>query len=149
MYAVFCEQFTHQAWLGHHIIADGLTAGDQYKLALYTPAASLDQSTDVYTTEGELVSANYTAGGIDVALLQTTNPSVRATFLTFPPVTWSGISGAVEYALLYNATQGNRVVGLVVMQGAYSGTNILSNTVFQFDPGQDASTAMLVSTWGA
>ena len=36
---------------------------DVFRIALYTNAATLNQDTTVYTTEGEVVASGYTAGG--------------------------------------------------------------------------------------
>ena len=37
---------------------------DQIKMALYTNAARMDQSTTVYTTDAEVTTVGYVAGGV-------------------------------------------------------------------------------------
>lgn len=73
------------------------TSGTFY-IALYTNAASLDQTTTEYTTAGEVVAAGYTAGG------EVLTPIVGTTsaFVTFNNVSWSA-SFTARGALIYKA----------------------------------------------
>lgn len=73
------------------------TSGTFY-IALYTNAASLDQTTTAYTTAGEVVAAGYTAGG------EVLTPIVGTTsaFVTFNNVSWSA-SFTARGALIYKA----------------------------------------------
>lgn len=80
----------------------GLTNGQfdftsgTFFIALYTNAASLDQTTTAYTTAGEVVAAGYTAGG------EVLTPIVGTTsaFVTFNNVSWSA-SLTARGALIY------------------------------------------------
>lgn len=69
-----------------------------FRIALYTNAASLDQTTTAYTTVGEVVAAGYTAGG------EVLTPIVGTTsaFVTFNNVSWSA-SFTARGALIYEA----------------------------------------------
>ena len=69
-----------------------------FKLALYTNAASLTASTSVYTTDGEVVSAGYTAGG--EVLVASVNALDGVSFVSFGNVSWSGAITA-RGALIY------------------------------------------------
>lgn len=71
---------------------------DTIKIALYTNAASLDQNTDTYTTDGEVVAAGYTAGG--ETLTSTVASSNGVSFVSFANVSWSG-SFTARGALIY------------------------------------------------
>lgn len=82
----------------------GLTEGQfdftsgTFRIALYTNAASLDQTTTAYTTAGEVVASGYTAGG------EVLTPIVGTTsaFVTFNNVSWSA-SFTARGALIYEA----------------------------------------------
>jgi len=82
----------------------GLTEGqfdfntDTFYIALYTNAATLDQTTTAYTTAGEVVAAGYTAGGrVLTPLVGTTSA-----YVSFNNVSWSG-SFTARGALVYKA----------------------------------------------
>jgi len=82
----------------------GLTEGqfdfntDTFYIALYTNAATLDQTTTAYTTAGEVVAAGYTAGGrVLTPLVGTTSA-----YVSFSNVSWSG-SFTARGALVYKA----------------------------------------------
>jgi len=73
-------------------------SADTFKIALYTNAASLDQTTTAYTSAGEVVASGYTAGG------EVLSPTVAAvdgvSFVSFANVSWSGTITA-RGALIY------------------------------------------------
>jgi hypothetical protein len=73
-------------------------SADTFKIALYTNAASLDQTTTAYTPAGEVVAPGYTAGG------EVLSPTVAAvdgvSFVSFANVSWSGVITA-RGALIY------------------------------------------------
>tara|TARA_R110000822_G_scaffold107968_1_gene237305 strand:+ start:3341 stop:3742 length:402 start_codon:yes stop_codon:yes gene_type:complete len=82
----------------------GLTEGqfnfstDTFYIALYTNAASLDQTTTAYTTTGEVVAAGYTAGGeVLTPLVGTTSA-----YVSFDNVSWTG-SFTARGALIYKS----------------------------------------------
>jgi hypothetical protein len=74
-----------------------------YKIALYTANATLNQSTLIYTTTGEVVGTGYTAGGKTLTVIppQTDDYTV---YLSFSDVTWNPASFTVRGALIYNST---------------------------------------------
>ena len=74
------------------------TGGDTFYIALYTNAATLDQTTTAYTTVSEVVAAGYTAGG------EVLTPIVGTTsaFVTFENVSWTGAFTA-RGALIYKS----------------------------------------------
>jgi len=63
-------------------------SADTFKIALYTNSASLDQTTTAYTTDGEVVAAGYTAGG--VVLTPTVSSLNGVSFVSFENASWSG-----------------------------------------------------------
>jgi hypothetical protein len=74
---------------------------DTFYIALYTNAATLDQNTAAYTTDGEVVAAGYTAGG----QVLTPETGTASAFVTFEDVSWAGAFTA-RGALIYKAGGG-------------------------------------------
>jgi hypothetical protein len=79
-------------------------SSDTFRLALYTNAASLDQTTTAYTSDGEASGGDYVAGGqvvtATVSSVPTTTGSV--TYVTFTNASWTGTITA-RGALIYKA----------------------------------------------
>ena len=123
----------------------GPTSPDTFKLALYTAAASLDASTAVYVTAGEVVGAGYTAGGntlvISVTPVAANNlAGMPTSFWSFANTTWSGATFTARGALIYNATEGNRSVAVL----DFGADKTVSNTTFQIVfPTPDANSAIV------
>jgi hypothetical protein len=67
-------------------------ASDTFYLALYTNAATLDQTTTAYTTTGEASGGDYVAGGLvvtaTIASQDTANGST--TYVNFSSPAWTG-----------------------------------------------------------
>jgi hypothetical protein len=82
-----------------------LAAGN-FKIALYTGAASIGPDTTAYTTTGEVVASGYTAGGEDLTISQVptigTQTGVATVYLSFSNVTWTSALTA-RGALIYDA----------------------------------------------
>lgn len=76
-----------------------------YKMALYTNNASLDATTDAYTTSGEVVASGYTAGGnvLVVSQIPTVGSGGGTTaYFSFANSTWTSVLTA-RGALIYLA----------------------------------------------
>jgi len=76
-----------------------------YKIALYTNATTLDQTTTAYTSTGETSGGNYVAGGQALTISQV--PTVGATggttaYISFSNAAWTG-SITARGALIYLA----------------------------------------------
>ena len=87
-------------------------SSDAFKIALYTNAASLTNTTDVYTTDGEVVATGYTAGGetltvSQVPIVNGTNPPTA--YISFSNVSWTSALTA-RGALIYKSGSGNPTV---------------------------------------
>jgi hypothetical protein len=82
-----------------------LAAGN-FKIALYTGAASIGPDTTAYTTTGEVVASGYTAGGEALTISQVptigTQTGVATVYLSFSNVTWTSALTA-RGALIYDA----------------------------------------------
>lgn len=98
-------------------------AGHTYKIALYdAAAATLDKTTNVYTAVGEVVGDGYVAGGKVL-----TNYSAAlvndAAVLDFDDAIWDPSTISADGALLYDATDGNKVRAVVSFGGKITSTN--------------------------
>jgi len=123
----------------------GPTSPDTFKIALYTAAASLDASTAVYTTTGEVVGAGYTAGGntlvISVTPTSANNSSgVPTAYWSFANTTWTSASFTARGALIYNVTEGNKSVAVL----DFGADKVVNNDTFQIIfPTPDANSAIV------
>jgi hypothetical protein len=93
--------FKQQLLLGVHDFR--ATGGDTFKLALYTNAATLGSGTVAYTTAGEVVGANYVAGG-NVLANAGTDISGATAFLDFADLTFVNVTVIARGCLIYNST---------------------------------------------
>lgn len=78
-------------------------ASDTFYLALYTNAATLDQTTTAYTATGEATGGNYVAGGQVVTATvtsETNNAGGSTTYINFSSPAWTGAITA-RGALIY------------------------------------------------
>ena len=77
-------------------------ASDTFYLALYTNAATLDETTSAYTTAGEVVASGYTAGGevVTATIGSQTTSSGSVTYITFSSPSWTSALTA-RGALIY------------------------------------------------
>lgn len=82
-----------------------LAAGN-FKIALFTAAATLGPETTAYTTTGEVVATGYTAGGEALTITQVptigTQTGVATAYLSFANVTWTSALTA-RGALIYDS----------------------------------------------
>jgi hypothetical protein len=91
-------------------LRSGLASGsfdfstDVFYLALYTNAATLDQTTTAYTATGEATGGNYAPGGLVVTATVGTElaSSGSIVFINFSSPAWTGVITA-RGALIYKA----------------------------------------------
>jgi acyl CoA:acetate/3-ketoacid CoA transferase beta subunit len=90
------------------------TTPDTFKIALYTSTATLDASTTVYTTTGEVVGTGYTAGGQTLTVSPApASGGTTPAYLGFNNVTWPSATFTAAGALIYNSTQNNKAVAVL------------------------------------
>jgi len=113
---------------------------DQIKMALYTSAANLDETTTVYTTDAEVTTPGYVAGGV-VLTTPTIGTSGFTAFASFANATFP-VPLTARYALIYNASKANRSIAVLDF-----GTDKTSLTAFSVAlPPNTAATALLRSS---
>jgi hypothetical protein len=100
-----------------------VTTPDVFKAALYLASATLNASTTVYSSTGEVTGTNYTAGGVTITgspawnAPTATNTSVTAgTAFTTPTasITYTTVTltTAFDTVFIYNSTQSNKAVSV-------------------------------------
>jgi hypothetical protein len=103
----------------HNFSASG---GHAFKFALYTPSATLDHTTTVYSSSNEVTHANYAAGGF---ALTNVDPSASGTtamcsFSSNP--TWTSVSFTASQGLIYNTSASNKAVAVFDFGGSQTVT---------------------------
>jgi hypothetical protein len=112
---------------------------DSFRLALYTNAATLDQTTTAYTSVGEATGGNYAPTGLPVtATVNTeTTPSGSVTYINFSSPAWTGVITA-RGALIYKAGANGAVCVLDF------GSNKTSTNTFTVTMPANTSTSALI-----
>ena len=127
--------FKSECWQGIH---DLLT--DTLKIALYTGAASLDQSTTAYSATNEVTGAGYTAGGATITGVTIGSDGFTA-YCSFNNPSWSGALTA-RYALIYNSSKANRSIAVLDFGADKTSVNTFTITL----PANTATSALLRSS---
>jgi hypothetical protein len=123
----------------------GPTSANTFKVALYTAAADINETTTVYSTTNEVVGTGYTAGGNTLVI--STSPTsgnntagVPTAFISFNNSTWTNATFTARGALVYNVTQGNKSVAVL----DFGSDKTVSNDTFQIIfPTPDANSAIV------
>ncbi len=114
-------------------------ATDTFYLALYTNAATLDQTTSAYSTTGEASGGDYVAGGQIVTATvmseETNNGSI--TYVNFSSPAWTGVITA-RGALIYTPGDNGAVCVLDF------GSDKTSTTTFTVQMPANTATSALI-----
>jgi hypothetical protein len=140
----FTGNYTCNAFLSGLMDGTYDFTSDTFKIALYTNAAALTNTTDAYTTDGEVVASGYTAGGevltvSQVPIVNGTNPPTA--YISFNNVTWNSAL-TVRGALIYKSGSGNPTVCVLDF-----GNDKTSTTTFtvQFPTANNTSAIIRIS----
>jgi len=125
----------------------GTSAADTFKAALYLASATINASTTVYSSTGEVTGTNYTAGGVTVT--NATPPASTNTSATAGTAYWTAsasitytnvtLSTAFDCVLIYNSTQTNKAVSV----HTFGSQTITAGTFTLTMPANTTSTALL------
>lgn len=85
---------------------------DTFKIALYTGLANINVNTTVYTSVGEVVGTNYTAGGKTLTGATVAGANGVA-YISFNNISWIPAGFTARGALIYNSTKGNKSVAVL------------------------------------
>ena len=114
-------------------------SSNTFYLALYTNAATLDETTTAYTTTGEASGGNYVAGGQIVTATVSTETTAAGsiTYVNFSSPVWTGVITA-RGALIYKAGDNGAVCVLDF------GSNKTSTNTFPVTMPANTSTSALI-----
>ena len=123
------------------------SAADTFKGALYLASATIDASTTVYSTTGEVTGAGYSPGGVTVTNANpptATNASTTAGVAYWTPsasLTYTSVTltTAFDAVLIYNSTQSNKAVSV----HTFGSQTITAGTFTLTMPSNTTSTALL------
>jgi hypothetical protein len=118
------------------------TTADTFRAALYLASATINASTTVYSSTGEVTGSGYSAGGIVVTNAtppSATNTSATAGVAFFTPsasLTYTSVTLATAFdaVLIYNASQSNKAVSVhtfgsqTITAGTFTLTMPVNNT---------------------
>lgn len=97
-------------------------AGNTYKLVLLAPTANFDKTATVYDGAGEVAGTGYTAGGKTLTGYSAALDGDTAV-LDFADPSWANSSISAGGALIYDATNGNKIRGVFSFGGTITSTN--------------------------
>lgn len=125
----------------------GSSTADTFKGALYLASATLNASTTVYSSTGEVTGTGYTAGGVSVTNATppaSTNSSVTAGVGYWTPsaslvYTTVTLATAFDTLLVYNSTQSNKAVSV----HTFGSQTITAGTFTLTMPSNTTSAALL------
>ena len=118
------------------------STADTFRGALYLASATINASTTVYSSTGEVTGSGYSAGGIVVTNAtppSATNSSATAGVAFFTPsasLTYTSVTLATSFdaVLIYNASQSNKAVSVhtfgsqTITAGTFTLTMPVNNT---------------------
>jgi len=125
----------------------GPTSANTFKIALYTAAANINQSTTEYNTDGEVSSSGtgYTSGGNTLVISQgptsgNNTAGVPTAYIAFQNTSWTNATFTARAALIYNSTQGNKSVAVL----DFGSDKVVTNDTFTITfPTPDANNAVV------
>ena len=146
-----CTSFMGELMTATHNFGTAPTRGsgtaDTFKAALYLASATVNASTTVYTTTGEVSGTNYSAGGVTVtnatAPLATNSSATAGTAYWTPSasITYTNVTltTAFDAVLIYNSTQSNKAVSV----HTFGSQTVTAGTFTLTMPSNTTSTALL------
>ena len=130
-----CTQFKKDVMLGLHDLDS-----DTIKIALYTSSATLNATTDTYTTSNEVANGNgYATGGVTLANASVIENGTSGCFDSDNPE-WTSATFTARGALIYNDTDGDRAIAVLDFGGDFTVSSGTFRVVF---PAQTASNAII------
>jgi hypothetical protein len=130
-----CTQFKKDVMLGLHDLDS-----DTIKIALYTSSATLNATTDTYTTSNEVANGNgYATGGVTLANASVIENGTSGCFDSDDPE-WTSATFTARGALIYNDTDGDRAIAVLDFGGDFSVAGGTFKIIF---PAQTASNAIV------
>jgi hypothetical protein len=125
---------------GKKAMLDAIAAHD-WRAALYTSGAKLDETTEVYDTLNEVPDGSgYEAGGLALSATTGSDDYSGMAWLDFADAVWMNASFTSRYMLIYDASDSGRAYVLIDFGGDKTGQG--GNFRFRFPLG-DADNALI------
>ena len=140
-----CTSFMQEVLTATHNFTTG--TGDTFKAALYLASATVNASTTVYSTTGEVTGTNYSPGGVTVTngtspLSSNTSATAGVAYwtptasLTYTNVT---LTTAFDAVLIYNSSKSNKAVSV----HTFGSQTVTAGTFTLTMPSNTTSTALI------
>jgi len=153
-----CTSFLGELFTATHNFGTAPTrntsGADTFKAALYTVGATINASTTVYSSTGEVSSSNYSGGGVAITNANapaSSNASATAGVGYWNPsasIVYGSAGSPVTFAsfdcvLIYNNTQQTGGVGRAVSVHTFTAQTVTSGTFTLTMPSNTTTTALL------
>ena len=134
------DSFKNELFLATHNFSS--TAGNTFKLALYTTVSGFSTGTTNYITTNEASGTGYTAGGTTL-VNSTVTVAQNISFVSFNNATFSTATLTASCCLIYNSTQSNKAVVVLDFGGSKTSTN--GDFTIQFPAANSTSAVLRIS----
>jgi hypothetical protein len=118
------------------------TAGNTFKLALYTTVTGFSASTTNYITTNEASGTGYSASGTTL-VNSTVTVAQNISFVSFNNATFSTATLTASCCLIYNTTQSSKAVVVLDFGGSKTSTN--GDFTIQFPTANSTSAVLRIS----
>jgi hypothetical protein len=140
-----CSSFLGELMTATHNFTTG--TGNTFKAALYLASATVNASTTVYSTTGEVTGTNYTPGGVTVTngtspLSSNTSTTAGTGYWTpSASITYTNVtlSTAFDAVLIYNSSASDKAVSV----HTFGSQTVTAGTFTLTMPSNTTSTALL------
>jgi hypothetical protein len=134
------DSFKQELFLATHNFST--SAGNTFKLALYTTVSGFSASTTNYITTNEASGTGYTASGTTL-VNSTVTVAQNISFISFNNATFSTATLTASCCLIYNTTQSSKAVVVLDFGGSKTSTN--GDFTIQFPTANSTSAVLRIS----
>ena len=134
------DSFKQELFLATHNFST--SAGNTFKLALYTTVSGFSTGTTNYITTNEASGTGYSAGGTTL-VNSTVTVAQNISFVSFNNATFSTATLTASCCLIYNSTQSNKAVVVLDFGGSKTSTN--GDFTIQFPAANSTSAVLRIS----
>jgi len=134
------DSFKQELFLATHNFST--SAGNTFKLALYTTVSGFSTGTTNYITTNEASGTGYSAGGTTL-VNSTVTVAQNISFVSFNNATFSTATLTASCCLIYNSTQTNKAVVVLDFGGSKTSTN--GDFTIQFPTANSTSAVLRIS----
>ena len=134
------DSFKQELFLATHNFST--SAGNTFKLALYTTVSGFSTGTTNYITTNEASGTGYSAGGTTL-VNSTVTVAQNISFVSFNNATFSTATLTASCCLIYNSTQSSKAVVVLDFGGSKTSTN--GDFTIQFPTANSTSAVLRIS----